>query len=103
LEVYTPKVKNYRDFALTPGGLALGSSQVGACYRLVTTVPYHVLRPYLSQLGAKLIAGIRRVEREAQPASTERAAIGFVAFCGNDDATALAKPAPGRSDPRRAA
>jgi hypothetical protein len=59
-ESYKPTVKNYRAFALTPGGIAVGSWEVAACYRLVATVPYRVLQPYLSKLGSTLVAGIRR-------------------------------------------
>lgn len=57
--VYRPSVENYGAFALTPAGVAVGSWEVGACYRLVTTVPDRILRPYLSKLGAKLVAGVR--------------------------------------------
>ena len=58
-EAYTPAVERYRDFALTPRGIAVGAGEVAACYRLVATVPYTVVRPYLSKLGATLIAGVR--------------------------------------------
>jgi hypothetical protein len=56
---YRPTVANYRAFALTPRGLAIGSWEIAACYRLVATVPYRLLRPHLSKLGATLIAGVR--------------------------------------------
>jgi hypothetical protein len=59
-EDYTPTVAHYKDFALTPRGIAVGTGEVEACYRLVATVPYRVLRPHLSKLGAALIAGLRR-------------------------------------------
>jgi uncharacterized protein YecT (DUF1311 family) len=59
-EQYTPTVEHYRNFALTPGGIAVGVGEVAACYRLVATVPYRVMRPYLSKLGSTLIAGVRR-------------------------------------------
>jgi hypothetical protein len=42
---YRPTVANYRAFALTPSGIAVGSWEIAACYRLVATVPYRVLRP----------------------------------------------------------
>jgi hypothetical protein len=58
-EQYTPTVEHYRNFALTPRGIAVGTEEVAACYRLVATVPYSVMRPYLSTLGATLIAGVR--------------------------------------------
>ncbi len=58
-DVYTPAVENYGAFALTPSGVAVGSWEVGACYRLLATVPYGVLRPYLSELGTMLVAGVR--------------------------------------------
>jgi hypothetical protein len=56
---YRPTVANYRAFALTPSGIAVGSWEIAACYRLVATVPYRVLQPYLSELGSALIAGVR--------------------------------------------
>jgi hypothetical protein len=57
--VYGPTAENYRAFALTPTGLAVGFPEVGACYRLVATVPYATLRSYLSPLGARLVDGVR--------------------------------------------
>jgi hypothetical protein len=56
---YRPSAANYRAFALTPRGLAVGSWEIAACYRLVATVPYRRLRPHLSKLGASLVAGVR--------------------------------------------
>jgi hypothetical protein len=56
---YRPTVANYRAFALTPSGIAVGSWEIAACYRLVATVPYRRLRPYLSEFGAALIARVR--------------------------------------------
>jgi hypothetical protein len=58
-DVYRPAAANYRAFALTPSGIAVGSWEIAACYRLVATVPYRLLRPYLSKRGAALIAGVR--------------------------------------------
>jgi hypothetical protein len=58
-KTYSPTVENYRAFALTPSGLAVGSPEVAACYRLLATVPYAVLRPHLSSLGARLVDGVR--------------------------------------------
>lgn len=57
---FTPTSEHYGQFALTPRGLAVGSREVGACYRLVATVPYSVLRPHLNELGLRLVAGVRR-------------------------------------------
>jgi hypothetical protein len=57
---YSPTVSNYRAFALTPAGVSVGSWEHAACYRLVATIPYAVLRPYLSKLGATLVAGVRK-------------------------------------------
>ena len=57
---YLPTAKNYRYFALTVGGLAVGFWQEPACNRLVATVPYRVLRPSLSALGRRLVAAVRR-------------------------------------------
>jgi hypothetical protein len=56
---YRPTARNYRLFALTPRGLVVGFWQAPACNRLQATVPYAALRPYLSRLGARLIAGVR--------------------------------------------
>jgi hypothetical protein len=56
---YLPTARNFRHFALTPRGLALGFWQVPACNRLQATVPYSIVQPYLSKLGAALIAGVR--------------------------------------------
>jgi hypothetical protein len=56
---YRATFANYRNFALTPGGLAVGSWEIAACYRLVATVPYRLLLPYLSKLGSRLVAGVR--------------------------------------------
>jgi hypothetical protein len=56
---FRPTLANYRQFALTPRGLAIGFREDDACYRLVATVRYEILRPYLSRLGAKLVAGVR--------------------------------------------
>ena len=58
--VYAPTARNYGAFALTPAGVAVGSPEIAVCYRLVATVPYRLLRPYLSGLGAALVAGVRR-------------------------------------------
>lgn len=59
---YSPTVANYRAFAMTPRGLAVGTWEDTACYRVETTLPYRVLRPYLSKLGSTLVAGVRRPE-----------------------------------------
>ena len=56
---YSPTVANYRAFALTPRGLAIGTREDTACYRTTATVPYRLLRPYLSKLGIRLVAGVR--------------------------------------------
>jgi hypothetical protein len=60
---YRASAANYRRFALTPSGVAVGSWEIAACYRLVATVPYGRLRPYLSRLGATLVAGVRAPRR----------------------------------------
>jgi hypothetical protein len=57
---YQPSLRNYRYFALTPHGLALAFWQEPACNRIVGVVPYRSLRPYLSPLGRRLVAGVRR-------------------------------------------
>lgn len=58
-DMYTPTVAHYKNFALTVRGIAVGTEEVAACYRLVATVPYRVLQPYLSNLGRTLVAGVR--------------------------------------------
>jgi len=57
---YRPTAHNYRHFALTVHGLAVGFLQPPSCNRLQATVPYAVLRPHLSKLGATLVTGVRR-------------------------------------------
>lgn len=57
---YRATAANLRYFALTPRGLALGFWQVPACERSEATVAYAVIRPYLSALGERLVAGVRR-------------------------------------------
>jgi hypothetical protein len=59
-EAYTATIRHYRAFALLPNGIAVGSAEVGACYRLVAVVPYRALRPYLSSLAVTLVQGVRR-------------------------------------------
>jgi hypothetical protein len=63
-EWFDPTEKNYRQFALTKRGLAIGWPgfvvDLGACNTATATVPYSVLRPYLSDLGKKLVAGVRQ-------------------------------------------
>jgi hypothetical protein len=56
---YSPTADYFRNFALTPDGLAAGVSIDGACSQLLAVVPYSTLRPYLSKLGARLVAGVR--------------------------------------------
>jgi hypothetical protein len=80
--VYETSATNYRWFALTPGGLAVGVREGGACGNLEAAVPYRILRPYLSKLGARLVAG-------GPPSTVEReASLGDpcgVVLCGKDD------------------
>jgi hypothetical protein len=61
---FNPTVSNYQYFALTTRGLAIGlpAGQVSSasCNRVETTVPYALLRPYLSKLARNLISGVRR-------------------------------------------
>ncbi len=64
---FDPTPSNYRYFALIASGLAVGfrQDQVGgsSCSSVQAAVPYAVLHPYLSELGQKLIAGVRRPQR----------------------------------------
>jgi hypothetical protein len=61
---FEPSVENFKHFALTTTGLALGFSagQVSllSCGSMEVTLPYAPLRPYLSALGRELVAGVRR-------------------------------------------
>jgi len=59
LGFYSPSLRHYRNFALTPTGIAIGFWQVPACERLAAIVPYAALRGYLSPLGRQLIAAVR--------------------------------------------
>lgn len=64
LNGFSPTARHYRFFALTSKGLMIGFpvGQVGgpACGRVMATVPYAVVRPYLSALGRELVGGVRR-------------------------------------------
>jgi len=57
--LFAPKVRNYRLFALTPSGLAVGVWEVGPCSGLLAIVPYRVLRAHWSPTGRRLIAAVR--------------------------------------------
>jgi len=56
---FTPVARNYKNFALTSRGLAVGFPEDGACYRLVARVGYRYLKPFLTKLGTELVAGVR--------------------------------------------
>jgi hypothetical protein len=60
---FAPSKHRYRNFALTPSGVAIGFALAEVaepfCGRVVTTVPYDTVRPYLSALGQRLVAGVR--------------------------------------------
>jgi hypothetical protein len=58
-EVFAPRAFRNAYFALAPHGLAVGFRQVGPTSRLHAIVPYRTLRPYLSNLGLRLIASVR--------------------------------------------
>jgi hypothetical protein len=75
---YSGPFNVFRYFALTPTGLAVGGSTSGACSRWVATVPYRILRPHLSELGAKLISGVRRPRLVPTKQATGPAAVVFV-------------------------
>ena len=59
-----PRAQNFRYFALTSTGLAVGfpNGQVAepACGRVAVVIPYHSLRLYLSPMGSRLVAGVRQ-------------------------------------------
>jgi dipeptidyl aminopeptidase/acylaminoacyl peptidase len=90
---YRATYSNYRAFALTPTGAAVGSPEIAACYRLAATVPYRVIRPYLSSLGKRLVAGVRA------PARVATAPDGTIAIGGGaaPKSISLISPASGRA------
>jgi hypothetical protein len=57
--IYSATVPNYRAFALTRHGIAVGTPEAGACNRLVATVPYAEIVQYFNPLGRTLVAGVR--------------------------------------------
>lgn len=57
---YTPTFGHFRHFALTPAGLAFGFPQEPGGRRFAAVLPYRLVRPYLSPLGRRLVAGVRR-------------------------------------------
>lgn len=57
---YTPSFGHYRNFALTPTGLAFGFGQGPAGSRISAVIPYRLVHPYLTPLGKRLVAGVRR-------------------------------------------
>ncbi len=57
---YTPTLAHYRHFALTPRGLVFGFPQAPAGSRFAAVIPYRFVHPYLSSLGRRLVAGVRR-------------------------------------------
>ncbi len=58
-DTYLPTIRNYSSFALTPQGLVIGVDEGGNCGPWQAAVPYRSIRPYLSKLGASLVAGVR--------------------------------------------
>ena len=59
LDDYTPTLSHYRNYALTPAGIAVGFWQEPACERLAAIVPYSAIRHYLSPFGHRLIGTVR--------------------------------------------
>lgn len=57
---YPATLMHYRHFALTPTGLAVGFPQEPAGSRLAALIPYRFVDAYLSRLGKRLVAGVRR-------------------------------------------
>lgn len=87
IESYTPSFAHYRPFALTPTGLAFGFGQEPAGRRSAAVIPYRFVYPYLSELGKRLVAGVRppRADRrrelgEPAWASLERSSLGAVGW-----------------------
>lgn len=56
---HTPTLRHYRNYALTPTGLAFGFAQEAATSRLAAVIPYRLVKPYLSPLGIRLVNGVR--------------------------------------------
>jgi len=56
---YTPTLSHYKNYALTPEGIAVGFWQEPACERLAAIVPYSAIRPYLSPFGQRVVATVR--------------------------------------------
>jgi hypothetical protein len=89
---YTPSFAHYRYFALTPTGLAFAFGQEPGGSRFSAVIPYRLVRPFLSSLGRRLVAGVRqpRTDRNrsqyapAWPSlqhSRAREATGWPALC----------------------
>jgi hypothetical protein len=61
---YDPNPVNYTNLALTDNGLAVGfpAGQIGivACSNAEVTIPYGILRSYLSRLGTSLVNAIAK-------------------------------------------
>lgn len=83
----TPSFAHYRYFALTPTGLAFGFGQQTGGARFAAVLPYRLVHPYLSELGKRLVAGVRRPRPDrsrelGEPAwaSLERTAPGAVGW-----------------------
>jgi hypothetical protein len=61
---FAPTAADYRYFALTPSGVAIGIPQGAvasdACGRVEVTIPYLTLQPYFNSLGRLLVSGVRR-------------------------------------------
>jgi hypothetical protein len=56
--------RNVQTYALTVRGIAVGFPQgelgTEGCGAPVVTIPYHTIRPFLSRLGERLVAGVRQ-------------------------------------------
>ena len=74
---FTPSFAHYRYFALTPTGLAFGFAQEPAGSRIEAVIPYRLVRPYLSPLGKRLVAGVRRPRPAGNQDQAELAGIGL--------------------------
>jgi len=60
---FSPRAANYRYFALTRAGIAIGIPQGAVasddCGRLEANIPFSILRPYLNALGRSLTSGVQ--------------------------------------------
>ena len=96
---FAPTAADYRYFALTPAGVAIGIPQGAvasdACGRVEVTIPYLILHPYFNSLGRSLVAGVRPPVTFGRPAGgrlAERRIASGLGFPGRRPLGASAGP-----------